>query len=189
MSDNEKTTSDLLGESKPAKNSAKATIGVDEIAALVKAAVEAATSKQAEMFSQILMEAKKPYRDPKQAVNDETFRAQSREIEERIRENLKAAQSSCPHKQGCNPLSEYQSQLSSFVMHRLDTGLVWGICTYCQKQIYSDRESDRRFFAEKSANRMSSAGQRTFLDPGKAMRKGHPIGYEEDPTPAAVAQR
>ena len=189
MAKNDKSAEELLGASAPAAGP-QINMGVQGIAALVKAAVEAATTKQSEMFIQAIAEMRKPINDPKQALrdlNDKAFQDTDREIQQRIRENMKVAQSNCPHKQGCNPLSEFQSPLSSFVTHVLDTGLVWGICTYCQKQIYSDRPEDYKFFMDKSANRRSQAGQRQFRDQAKAQKAGHPIGYDEEPTPAAVA--
>lgn len=159
------------------------------IASLVSQAVEAATSKSAETSARVLadaiLESRKPYRDPKQDQNDEAFRKSSRELEKRIRENMKASQELCPHKQGCNDLSESQSQLSSFVTHRLDTGLVWGICTNCQKQIFSNVPEHGRFFKEKSGNRMSSAGIRTFNDPRAVQKAGMP--FVDEPEVAAVA--
>lgn len=185
----ESKNDDLLEGSNPVRPE-KMSFSIAELTALVTAAVEASTVKSAEVSAKIIAEAlrdaQKPYRDPKQDLNEEAFRTSTRELEQRIRRDLKASQETCPHKQGCNQLSEYQSQLSSFVTHQTDTGMVIGICTNCQKWIFSDRLEDRKFFADKSANKMSKAGQRVFINSAEPQRKGRPIGYEEET--AAVAQ-
>jgi hypothetical protein len=157
------------------------------LAQLVAAAVSSATEQSAQIIAKALIESRKPYVDPKQEANEETFRQSTRELELRIRRSLKNEQASCPHMQGSNALSDYQGQLTSIVMHRLDTGLIIGICTNCQKHFYSDRPDDQIWFRKKSGNRMSSAGQRVFMDPLRAMQKGRPSEFLDNLEPAAVA--
>lgn len=174
-------------EPKSGKKEAKIEISMSDLAAMMAQAVENAAVRSAQVVAEAMQKAREPYIDPKQKENDEEFRRATLEQEKRIRENLRLSQQTCPHKQGCNPLSQVQSQLSSFVLHELDTGLVIGICTYCQKLIRSDRVEDHRFFREKSANRMSRAGRRQFMDPNRAIEKGSPMGYDDETLPIAAA--
>lgn len=165
-------------------------ISLKDLAALVATATESATQKSAEVIAKALIDSRKPYVDPKQEQNEEQFRKSTLEVQQRIRKNIKAAQNTCPHEQGCNELSEQSNGRSSFVIHRTDTGLTIGICTNCQKLIRSDRPEDFSFFKRKSGNRASSAGIRNFMDPNGVQKRGAPAesAYDDDvPKAAAVA--
>lgn len=162
---------------KAAAKTEKISLGLDDLKDLITAAVAQAVKhsqeSSAKIIAEAMLEARKPYVDPRQKQNEEMMREQMREVNERINHEIELSKSNCPHLQGSNALSEFQGQLGSFVLHQLDTGEVIGICTNCQKIIRSTndgddgRPDDRQFFARKSANRLSRAGQRTFRDPTK----------------------
>lgn len=150
----------------------KISLGLEELQQIISTAVREASKAQSEMIANAILESRKPYKDPAQEENDKRMRESMREVNERIQREILASQDVCPHKQGSNPLSEFQGALGSFVTHELDTGEVIGICTNCQKLIRSTNPEHRKFFTEKSANRRSGAGRRFFLDPMKAQRVG-----------------
>jgi len=164
-----------LGSPKIKKAEPKLEITLSEL----KEFVSQSQAEYAKIIADALIQSKIPYVDPRQKENEEIFRKSSRETADRILDSIKRSQASCPHKQGCNELSEVQGALSSFVFHRLDTGEVVGLCTNCQKEVRSTNPADAAFFKDKSANRMSSAGVRTFMDPRKAMLKGRLDGGAE----------
>lgn len=149
--------------------SGKLSIGMDELQALIAASVSQAVEQSSKVIAQALIDSRKPYVDPNKAENDRRFRESEREVQARIRAEIEASRDNCEHLQGSNALSEFQGQLGSFVLHQLDTGAVVGICTNCQKQIWSNVAEDQKWFKRKSANRMSRAGQRFFMDPVKVM--------------------
>lgn len=155
-------------------NNSKISLGLEDLAEIIKIAVSSAVGQQSESSAKIiadaLIEARKPYKDPRTEANDEMMRKQGRETWERIQREIVASRETCAHLQGSNALSEFQGQLGSFVLHQLDTGVVVGICTNCQKQIWSNNPEDHAWFSRKSANRMSRAGQRVFMDPLKAQQ-------------------
>ena len=148
--------------------SGKLSIGMDELQALIAASVSTAVEKSSQVIAAAMLEARKPYIAPTTLENERRMRESTREIHERIKRSLEADQASCEHLQGSNSLSEFQGQLGSFILHQLDTGVVVGICSNCQKQIWSNEPADAPYFRRKSANRMSRAGQRVFMDPKKA---------------------
>jgi hypothetical protein len=156
-------------EAKPEK-SGKLSIGMDELQALISASVSQAVEQSSKVIAQALVDSRKPYVDPKHEENERIMRAQNHDIQERIKREIEASRDTCPHLQGSNALSEFQGQLGSFILHQLDTGVVVGICTNCQKQIWSNSKDpeELKWFNKKQANRMSRAGQRVFLDPVKA---------------------
>jgi hypothetical protein len=149
--------------------SGKLSIGMDELQALISASVSQAVEQSSKVIAEALIQSRKPYVDPKNEENDRRMRASNHEIQQRIKREIEASRDSCAHLQGSNALSEFQGMLGSFVLHQLDTGVVVGICTNCQKQIWSNDPKDSEFFRRKSANRMSRAGQRFFLNPTEAM--------------------
>ena len=151
------------------------------ISAAVAAAVGAANERSTEVVSsgmtelaKAIIEARKPYVDPRQVENEEAMRESMRKVNERMKAQIIASQETCCHLQGSSEQSDYTGQLSSIVMHRLDSGVVVGICTNCQLQIFSDdpNPETKKLFKMKSGNRMSSAGLRTFNDPNAAMKAG-----------------
>jgi hypothetical protein len=167
------------------KRDDRITLGRNELQQMISAAVSAAVgaanekstevmSKGMEELAKALIESKKPYIDPRQVQNEEAMRKSMREVNERMRKQILASQATCPHLQGSSENSDFTGQLTSIVMHRLDNGVIVGICTNCQMQIFSDDPSPevQKLFRMKSGNRMSSAGVRTFLDPKAAMAAG-----------------
>lgn len=130
-----------------------------------------ANSKFTELV-QAIIESRKPYKDPLVEQNDETIRQANKIAQQAQRENLKRIQDSCPHVKGLagqRPGSE-----SSFWLHRLDTGELVGICSFCQKVISSLKPEDQKYFALKGDNAPSAAGQRMFINPVKAMAARFP---------------
>lgn len=156
----------------------KISLGLDDLKELITSAVAQAVAhsqeSSAKIIAEAMLEARKPYVDPRQKQNEEMMREQMRDVQERINREIEASKASCPHLQGSNALSEFQGQLGSFILHQLDTTEVIGICSNCQKIIRSTndgkdgRPDDTQYFMRKSANRLSRAGQRQFRDPTKA---------------------
>lgn len=151
------------------------------VSTAVAAAVAAANEKSSDVVSRgmsdlaaAIIESKKPYIDPRQVQNEAAMRESMRIVNERMKAQIIASQSTCPHLQGSSENSDFTGQLSSIVMHRLDSGVVVGICTNCQLQIFSDDTNVevQKLFRMKSGNRMSSSGIRTFNDPKAAMSAG-----------------
>lgn len=167
------------------KESQSITLTKADLQALLAQAVAAATaaaqdkandivSKGMSELAAAIIESRKPYVDPRQQENEKNMREQMRVVNERMHQQILSSQELCPHLQGSNELSDFSGSLSSWVIHRLDNGLVIGICTNCQKHIFSnDTDPEiRKFFKMKSGNRMSSAGVRTFVDPRTAQDAG-----------------
>lgn len=158
--------------------SEKISLSLDDLKDIVSSAIASAVSQSqassAKIIADAMLEARKPYVDPRQVENEKAMRDSMRIAQDRINREIEASKETCPHLQGSNALSEFQGQLGSFVLHQLDTGEVIGICTNCQKIIRSTndgkdgRPNDQQFFSKKSANRLSRAGQRVFRDPTKA---------------------
>jgi type III secretion system FlhB-like substrate exporter len=161
------------------------TLTKSELQNIISQAVAAASSAAQDRASEIvskgmselaaaIIESKKPYVDPRQEENERAMRESMRVVNERMKAQILASQATCPHLQGSSELSDFSGQLSSLVIHRLDSGVVVGICTNCQKQIYSDDPDVevQKIFRMKSGNRMSSAGIRNFVDPKAAMAAG-----------------
>lgn len=158
--------------------SEKISLSTDELKDLITTAISSAITQSnqasAKVIADAMLEARKPYVDPRQEANEKAMRESMRMVQDRINKEIEASKNTCPHLQGSNALSEFQGQLGSFVLHQLDTGEVIGICTNCQKIIRSTndgqdgRPNDSQWFNKKSANRLSRAGQRVFRDPTKA---------------------
>jgi hypothetical protein len=147
------------------------TLGLEELQALIAASVSEAVKQSGQTFANAILESRKPYVDPRVKENEDMMRDSFRIAQERMQAEIEASRAYCAHLQGSNALSEYQGQMGSFVLHQLDTGVVVGICTNCQKTIWSNSEDpeELKWFKHKNANRMSRAGQRVFRDPVKAM--------------------
>ena len=116
----------------------------------------------AKMLASALIDSKKPFVDEKQKANDDMFRQTSREIQDRIRKQIAADQSTCTHLQGSNPLSDFPSPhgLTSIVMHDLGDGTVFGCCTNCLRQFWPSDPDYGTWMRKKSGNRISAAGRR-----------------------------
>lgn len=150
------------------KKTGKISLGIEELQALISASVSEAVEQSSKVIAQALIESRKPYVDPRQEQNQKMMQDQQRELHDRIKADIAASRENCAHLQGSNALSEFQGQLGSFVVHQSDTGVAFGICTNCQKVIWSNNPADRQWFVRKQANRMSRAGQRVFMDHAKA---------------------
>lgn len=160
----------------PKKSKQQITLGVEELQALISTSVAEAMKQSGQVMADAILQSRIPYVDPRQKENEDTMRKNTRETTERIAREIEASRESCLHVQGSNALSEFQGVMGSFVLHQLDTGVTVGICTNCQKTIWSNEEwlsehpKDRQWFQRKNANRMSRAGQRMFRDPTKAQQ-------------------
>ena len=150
----------------------KITLGMSELSSIireaVKAAVETSSVESAKIIADAMKESRKPYVDPKQIANEEMMRQQMRATRQRLAENIKLSQSDCEHFQGSNEASDFVGQLSSIVKHRLDNGVVWGICTNCLREFWPTDVDYRKQMSRKSGNRPSQAGIRWFADPAAA---------------------
>lgn len=143
----------------------KISLGIAELQALIQTAVQSAVGHSQDALVQALLEARKPYTDPRQLANEAAMRVQMRELKERIDRDIKASQTVCPHFQGSNALSEFQGQQTSIVQHQLDTGIMVGICTNCQRIFMPEDPDYMMEMRRKSGNRPSMAGQRFGLRP------------------------
>jgi hypothetical protein len=174
-----------MSDGKDLKDGNTISLTKDELRSIVSsavgAAVQSANEKSSSIFAEsmeklaaAIIESKKPYVDPRNAENEKAMRESMRIVNERMHQQVVASQKTCPHLQGSSELSDFSGQLSSIVLHRLDSGVVVGICTNCQKQIFSDDKDleVQKIFRMKSGNRMSSAGIRNFVDPKAAMAAG-----------------
>jgi hypothetical protein len=115
-----------------------------------------------EALANAILEARKPYVDPKQEENDELFRQQERDQQARIEQGKKQEQAACEHIVGCNPLSDskHPSNLTSILWHRCDNSEDIGICTNCQRIFRTTDPDYGEWRRKKSYNKMSMAGQR-----------------------------
>lgn len=122
----------------------------------------------ARIIAEAMVEAKKPYVDPKQVANDAAMRASMKAQAEQLRRNTHQYQyEECSHIMGSHPLSDAADQFgrTAIAWHRLDTGTIFGICTVCQRPFWPNDPDYKTWRAKKSACRMSSAGQRQFINP------------------------
>ena len=84
------------------------------------------------------------------------LRRQMRALEKRMADAVAARQRECPHLQGCNPLSETYSTMTSIVWHFYDDQVWRGICTVClRKFVPADKDFDY-WFHQTSGNRPSA---------------------------------
>jgi len=150
------------------------TLGLDELQAIVAAAVKeavAASQGNNASIAEALKDARKPYVDPKTIANDKSARRSMIAAKKQEKERTEFYQEKvCPHTMGSSPNSARSLPDSSFAIHVLDTGEVIGVCTNCQKTISSLNQNGLRWFAIKGGNIRSSAGTRFFSDPLKAQR-------------------
>ena len=150
------------------------TLGLDELQAIVSAAVKeavAASQGNNASIAEALKDARKPYVDPKTIANDKSARRSMIAAKKQEKERTEFYQEKvCPHTMGSSPNSARSLPDSSFAIHVLDTGEVIGVCTNCQKTISSLNQEDLRWFAIKGGNIRSAAGVRFFSDPLRAQR-------------------
>jgi hypothetical protein len=125
-----------------------------------------------ETLAHAILEARKPYIDPRKEIDEENARIQAREQMRRQKEDQKYSQSVCPHVAGSNALSELPDTAgrTSIVWHRFDVGDELGICTNCTR-IFTPTDTDyAQWRMKKSYNRMSRSGDRQFRDPIAAQK-------------------
>jgi hypothetical protein len=159
------------------------TLGLDELQAIVAAAVKeavAATQNSNANIAQALVDARKPYVDPKTIANDKSTRRSMIAAKKKEKEAVAFYQDNvCPHTMGSSESSARSLPDSSFAVHVLDTGEIIGVCTNCQKVISSTKHEDLRWFAVKGGNIRSAAGVRQFADPNKAIRSRLSLDQKE----------
>jgi hypothetical protein len=152
----------------PALATTPLVLSVEQLQQLLAAA--GASNKTDDKFAdlvQAIVESRKPYRDPKQELNDLEFQKSNREQEENKRRLTKNSHDNCPHEKGANGNRSFGE--SAFWKLRLDTGETIGICSQCGKEISSLYPEHMVFFRKRGDNLDASAGQRQFMDPLKAM--------------------
>jgi hypothetical protein len=153
------------------------------VSSAVSEAVKAAIASQSQntvALAEAIKDSKKPYENPKQKANDAAMRKSMIAAKNEEKKRTSYFQDNvCPHTMGSSESSARALPDSSFAIHVLDTGEVVGVCTNCQKVISSLKQEDARWFAKKGGNIRSAAGQRTFVNPYKAMQARHGIGQEE----------
>jgi hypothetical protein len=153
---------------KPVKHDGKVEMSLTELEGLISKITEQSDKKLevfAQMLSSALLESRKPYVSEAQKENEKTMRESMKGQRERLLADIQASQENCPHLQGSNALSDFSGQLTSIVPHRLDIGVVIGICTNCLR-VFKPKDKDYiTQMRRKSGNRISSAGIRMFLNP------------------------
>ncbi len=138
-------------------------INLNELAALIAAAMKTGSEATAETLAKAFAESRKPYVDPLQAENQKAMREQMREQARQIRLGKIAEQESCGHLQGSSPLSaETTGNKSSFCLLKLPTGEVIGVCSNCQKVISNRHPKHLVYFKRKGGNELASSGNREF---------------------------
>lgn len=165
-------------EEKPSKKQAISEDEVTKLAAIVNAAVTAAmkesgesTQNMAKTIAEALIEARKPYIDPKQVAFNAVAKKSAREQAEKQKKVKEFEQSACEHVKGSNPNSFRSDPYdSSIARHVLDTKEVIGICTNCNRVFSSLSPEDVPFLRKKSSNQTSHAGaaDRFFENPREA---------------------
>lgn len=123
-------------------------------------------SESTDRLAQAIIQAQKPYVDPKAEENDRKFRENNRRQRDAQMKAIKDGQASCPHIAGCNPLSESQDMYSRtcIVWHETDATEIVGICTNCQR-IFRETDPDYMDWRRKqSINRISRGGNRQWPD-------------------------
>lgn len=151
---------------------------VEKLAAIVNAAVSAAMKEGVETnqnfaktIAEAIVEARKPYVDPKQKANLESAKRSSRLQAIKQKAVKKAEQEACPHHKGSNPNS-FRSDPFDYSIAKivLDSGEIVGVCTNCTRVFSSLFPEDVPFLRQKSSNQTARAGQRFFDNPLQAQR-------------------
>ena len=105
--------------------------------------------------------------------NEKKWRRDEKLLNARTKARTIEAQNECEHVAGCNPLSETMELYgkTSIVWHHSDLGIVFGLCTVCQRQFWPT-DPDYTFWRKQpSLNKMSGAGYRMFFDPVQVTSK------------------
>ena len=157
------------------KKEPKLDITVSDFQQLITAILSKQDEKHAESMDNLvkaLSTINKPYVDPKSAENDATMRESMKKQRDIQIANMLASQEWCQHLQGSNALSKIPGQLTCIVRHRLDTTEVVGLCTNCGRIFREGDEDYGKWMRMANGNELSSAGQRSFLDPTSVKRAG-----------------
>lgn len=189
MPDEILTESPMATGKKKAAKEETMTVTRSELAAMVQDAVasykEQASGLTAKELAAALREANEPYVSPAEQANREMFRLSQIEQEKRKKLTQRTEQRNCPHRQGA--LGDRMNGYSSFWMIRYANGLQVGVCSCCQKRIYSDRPEDAPFFRIPAANRIAIAGATFVPDPMQSQKDSRPIDWNDrDTSPVPV---
>lgn len=161
-------------ETQSKQDAPKSSISIEELQAVVNAAVSAAlqqTNASGKDIAQALLDARKPYIDPKQKANEESMRRSMREQAKLAKENAKREQAACPHVKGCSESSSRSDPFDSALAHLiLDTGERVAVCTNCTRIFSSLNPEDVPFLQKKSTNQVAMSGRREFANPLAAQR-------------------
>lgn len=137
----------------------------------------AATSTQssetmANTLAAAVLEARKPYVDPRAEENDRFAREQAREQMKRQKADREYSQSVCTHIAGSSPNSEMPDLAgrTSIVWHRYDVQDELGICTNCTRIFYPSDKDYGTWRVKKSFNLLSRSGDRQFSNPLAAQK-------------------
>lgn len=130
-------------------------------------------AESAKTLAAAIVEAQKPYEDPKKAANEEMFRQNTRRQMEQQDADKKASQAHCPHIAGCNSLSEFRDHMNrtSIIWHKTDATEVVGICTNCQRWFRSNEPDYSEWRSKPCFNRPSASGNREYMDPRAAIER------------------
>lgn len=157
----------------------QAVITMDQLLPLLEAIASKnaeASTISAKLLADALIEANKPYTDPKKEENEEKFREQMRRQATQERANLKAARNACPHIAGCNSLSEFPDShgRTCIVWHQSPSSEWVGTCLNCQRQFFEIDSDYGEWFRKPSICKRSGSGQYSFMDPmaAKARARG-----------------
>jgi hypothetical protein len=157
--------------SEPTKNAPKENVaplvdkeGLKELlAGVIAAASTVAQHQNADQLKTIveaLQESRKPYVNPAAAETERQIRANDEAMEKRKQANIKRSQDICTHMQGSNKLSEIPGALTAIAKHRIDTGIIMGICLVCSREFWPEHPDYGEWMNRKSGCRMSEAGRR-----------------------------
>jgi hypothetical protein len=158
--------SEKAAKSKADKTPETVTLSLSDLRDLIKNTSDTSGTASAEIMAKAIaaaiMEARKPYIDPKKQENDDNMRKSMAEIARRTKVNVERAQQACEHLQGCNELSTRTGDMTCIIKHRLDNGVVVGICTNCGRQFWPKDPDYITHMRRKTSNLTSMAGDRTI---------------------------
>lgn len=154
------------------------TLGLDELQAIVSAAVKEAVKASQEVktdsdsrVADAILKSREPYEKPQDKANRESARRSMIKSREDQQKNLENYQDKvCQHVQGSSPNSSRRSTDSAFFQFILDTGELVGVCSNCQKVVSSLFHEHQKYFQMGGGNQRASAGHRFFENPLKAQR-------------------
>jgi len=158
----EATETQILNTSNPPADQ-RISMSAAELQTLISTITAQVTAAQAESnkaLAEAIRDSNKPYVDPKKAENDEMFRKNTREQEERRRKAVQASQEWCQHIAGGMGDIKDIGGRTSIAWHRFDNGQTVGICTQCIRVIRETDEDFRKWWGQPKMNKMSRSGDR-----------------------------